>query len=479
VAKHAMLCTMGMHELTTEHTGGGSSGSRGALRVLLLGGGGRDHALAWACARSPRCGELHAAPGNPGIARIATCYEHIAPNNVDALVATAISIQPDLVIIGAEDLLVDGVADRIRAAGIAVFGPSAGAARLEGSKAFAKELMRTAGVPTPRSLTCASPAEARAAIAKLGGAVAVKTDGLAAGCGAIVCRTAEHAEQAVHDLMERRIFGAAGDQVIVEELVAGHEISVMAITDGVHVVPLPAARDYKRLSDGDAGPNTGGMGAHAPSHDLDAARVADLARCTIQPIVDALAQRGTPFRGVIYAGVMLTDSGYQVLEYNARFGNPETQTLVRVIDADLLDLMARAASGSLVGTGPVAVRGHAVAVCVAAPSYPALQLEPVPVVVRGLDDAGAVPGVVCFYGLGSGASAYRTTDAGSSNELTTAEAGFMSAGGRVITVSAHAETMAEAIDRAYEAVDHIYVAGGHHRTDIGAVAMHTQELALR
>ena len=430
------------------------------VRVLIVGGGGRDHALAWALAQSPRCAELHAAPGNPGMARIATCHPHIAPDDIDAMVALAQRLEIDLVVVGAEDLLVAGISSRLHEAGIACFGPSQAAAQLEGSKTFAKQLMDDAGVPTADWVSCETPEEAYRAIARFGGAVAVKTDGLAAGCGAFVCRSAEHAEQVVHDMMVRRLFGAAGDRIIVEALITGREVSVMAFTDGTHVVPLPAARDYKRLADHDMGPNTGGMGAHAPSHDIDEATVSELAVATITPIVRALAVQGTPFRGVIYAGVMLTDDGYRVLEYNCRFGNPETQALVRVADTDLLEVMYQTAVGGLAGVSPIRAHGYAAAVCIAAPNYPQMQLEPEAIQVRGITAAEAVPGVVCFMSLG------QPIDASSDSRDA-----MMAMGGRVVTVSAHADSMEVAIRNAYQAVDMIDLPGGHWRSDIGSPAL--------
>lgn len=426
-----------------------------ALRVLILGGGGRDHALAWAMSRSPLCGELHAAPGNPGMAQIAICHPHIQPDDIDSMLELADELRPNLVIVGAEDLLVAGIGTQLAARGIACFGPSAAAAQLEGSKRFAKELMDAAGIPTARWKSCETPEAARAAIRQLGGAVAVKTDGLAAGCGAFVCRSTEHADHVVHDLMVRRIFGDAGARVIVEELVQGCEVSVMAITDGTNIVPLPPARDYKRLLDGDRGPNTGGMGAHAPSHDISVEASSSLAHEVIAPIVAELARRGTPFHGVVYAGVMISDDGYNVLEYNCRFGNPETQALVRIVDADLLDLMYRASTGSLMNVPPVGADGASAAVCIAAPSYPDLQLELAPVAVSGLVEAERVPGVVCFTSL-----ALPGSETGSINAL----------GGRAVTISAHAPTLDEAVDRAYEAASCIVLDRARMRRDVGACA---------
>jgi phosphoribosylamine--glycine ligase len=433
-----------------------SPSTNAPLRVLVIGGGGRDHALCHALAQSPLLGELHAAPGNAGIAHLATCHP-LRYDDGPAIVALAVELDVDLAIVGAEDLLVAGLATDLEAAGVPCLGPSRAAAHLEGSKVFAKELMERGGVPTPEWEGCTDVAQAYAAIDRLGGAVAVKADGLAAGLGAFVCPTPELARTAVDALMVERRFGVSGDRIIVERLVAGHEASVMAVVDGTHVIPLPAARDYKRLADGDAGPNTGGMGAHAPSTDIEPDAAADLARAVITPIVAELAAEGTPFRGVVYAGVMLTAEGPLVLEYNCRFGNPETQALVRVVGADLLDLLHRAAVGSLQDVEAVPVNGTAVAVCIAAEHYPDLQLEEAPVRVTGLDAARAVEGVELFYGMSDAV-------AGTTDEID-------AAGGRVITVSAWAETAAEAIDRAYEAVELVQLPGRHLRRDIGQPAL--------
>lgn len=424
------------------------------LRVLVIGGGGRDHALCHAFATSPRLGELHAAPGNAGIATLATCHP-IELDDLDGMVELGLSIEPDLIVVGAEDLLVAGLASRFEDVGLRCVGPSAGAARLEGSKTFAKQLMERAGVPTPAWRSCDDVESAHRAIDELGGAVAVKADGLAAGCGAFVCPTPAKARAAVHELMVDQVFGASGARVLVEQLVAGEEASVMAIVDGERVVPLPAARDYKRLADGDQGPNTGGMGAHVPSTDLDPQQAAELARATIEPIITQLREAGTPFRGVVYAGVMLTQDGPSVLEYNCRFGNPETQALVRVLDGDLLDLLDRAARGDLRGIDAVGAKGAAVSVCVAAEHYPQLQLEPAPVRVTGLAAARAVPGVELFIGL--------ATPGASDDEV-------LALGGRVVTVSAWGVDFDAAIERGYAAAASIDVAGRQLRTDIGAAA---------
>jgi phosphoribosylamine--glycine ligase len=431
------------------------------LTVLIVGAGGRDHALAWKLAQSPRCAAIHAAPGNAGIAKVGTCHADVAFTDVEALLELAQRIEADLVVVGAEDLLVAGMADRFLDVGIPVLGPTAAAARIEGSKAFAKGLMDDLGVPTPPWQTFTDAASAHAAIDSAvfvgrGVGVAVKADGLAAGRGAFVCHTAEEAHEAVDSLMVDEVFGASGDRVLIEQLVAGREVSVMVATDGVHVVPLPSARDYKRLGDGDTGPNTGGMGAHAPITDVSADEMARLADIAVRPVVTELARRGTPFRGNINAGVMLTEDGPQVLEYNCRFGNPETQALVRILDADLLDLLARVAAGALEPTQAVPrSRGCAVAVCVATEHYPTLELEPAPVVVTGLEAAEqSAPGVVVFTGMADAVPG--TTDT------------LRAAGGRVATVTAHADTFEAARDAAYAAAAHIDVPGAQLRRDVAA-----------
>jgi len=441
--------------------------TRVALRVLVIGGGGRDHALCHAFASSPLLGELHAAPGNVGIADIAACHP-VDLEDHDGMLAIAQRIRPDLVIVGAEDLLVAGLASRFEDAGFACVGPSRAAAQLEGSKLFSKVLMERAGVPTPPWRACSDRPTADAAVEALWGGddgrgVAVKADGLAAGCGAFVCTTRDAARVALDILMVERRFGASGDAVIVESLVDGEEASVMAIVDGVTLVPLPVARDYKRLADHDSGPNTGGMGSHAPSTEITAREAAELARTYIQPVIDLMAADGVPFRGVVYAGVMLTSEGPRVLEYNCRFGNPETQSLVRVIDGDLLDLLHRTTYEGLaaveLGDGAaIAARGSAVAVCVAASNYPDMQLEPAPVLVSGLDEARAVEGVELFIGLADGVAG-AGTDA------------ISALGGRVVTVSAWGADLAVARERAYEAASHVRLEGRQLRSDIGRVAV--------
>ncbi|HJX49778.1 MAG TPA: phosphoribosylamine--glycine ligase, partial [Gaiellaceae bacterium] len=279
------------------------------MKVLVVGSGGREHALAWALARSPLLSELHAAPGNPGIASLASCHPVHADDQA-SLVPLAIELGVDLVVVGPEAPLVAGLADELRHLGIAVFGPGAAAARIEGSKAFSKEVMDAAGVPTARSLAVARPP------------CVVKADGLAAGKGVWVCRTQAELDAGL------RAAEALGQPFHVEEFLEGEEVSLFALCDGAKVVPLPAAQDYKRIADGDEGPNTGGMGSYSPVPRLSELEVAELVGAVCAPVVAELARRGSPFIGVLFAGAMLTDDGPRVLEYNCRFGDPETQSLL-------------------------------------------------------------------------------------------------------------------------------------------------------
>ncbi|HXG75296.1 MAG TPA: phosphoribosylamine--glycine ligase, partial [Gaiellaceae bacterium] len=293
------------------------------MRVLLVGSGGREHALAWGLARSPSLTDLHAAPGNPGIAELAECHP-IRAEDAEGLLALARGLDADLVVVGPEAPLVAGLADVLRPAGIAVFGPSAAAAAIEGSKAFAKDVLRAAGVPTAAPLPVARPP------------CVIKADGLAAGKGVHVCRTQEEVDAAVAAV------AALGTGLVVEELLEGPEISLFALCDGQDAVPLPPAQDFKRAYDGDEGPNTGGMGSYAPVPGIGASEVAQLVESVHRPVLAELARRGAAFTGLLYAGLMLTESGPRVLEFNCRFGDPETQSVVPLLEGDLLAALAAA-----------------------------------------------------------------------------------------------------------------------------------------
>jgi phosphoribosylamine--glycine ligase len=399
------------------------------VKVLVVGSGGREHALAWAISRSPQLSELHAAPGNPGIAALASCHPVHADDQA-SLVPLAGELGVDLVVVGPEAPLVAGLADELRHRGVAVFGPNAAAARIEGSKAFSKELMAASGVPTARLLAVARPP------------CVVKADGLAAGKGVWVCHTQAELDAGL------RAAEALGQPFHVEELLEGEEVSIFALCDGARAVALPAAQDYKRIGDGDEGPNTGGMGSYSPVPRLSEAEIADLADTVCAPIVAELARRGSPFLGVLFAGVMLTDDGPRVLEYNCRFGDPETQSLVPRLESDLLDLLATAAAGRL-GQAPLAaMESAAVTLVLAAADYPARGDSGSP--ITGIEDAEA-----------TGAHVFHAGTALHDGRLVTN-------GGRILNVTALGESISAARDAAYTAAAHIDFPGMRFRTDIAA-----------
>jgi phosphoribosylamine---glycine ligase len=425
------------------------------VKILLIGGGGREHALAWKIAQSPLVERLYAAPGNPGIARHATCVG-IPADQDEALLAFARERRVDLTVVGPEAPLVAGLADRFVAGGLAVFGPSARAAALEGSKAFAKSLMARHGIPTARFETFTEPASARAYCREMGAPCVVKADGLAAGKGAIVCRTLDEADRAIAECLERRAFGAAGARVVVEEFLEGEEVSFFAIVNGADAVPLAAAQDHKTVDDGDRGPNTGGMGAYSPVSLVDPAVKDRIMATIVRPTAEALVAEGAPYRGVLYAGLMMTREGPKVIEFNCRFGDPECQAIVVRSPDDLVPLMAAVARGERLdrcgewaidwSAGPA--RRAAVCVAVASGGYPGAYRTGLR--IDGVDAAEAFGGVHVFHA----GTALR------GEELVTA-------GGRVLGVTAVAPDVEGAIARAYEAVSRIRFDGMHYRRDIG------------
>jgi phosphoribosylamine--glycine ligase len=410
------------------------------MKVLVIGSGGREHALALALSRDPEVTEVHAAPGNPGIAAVAELHEVEATDGT-AVAGLAENLEIDLVVVGPEAPLVAGVADAVRARGIDCFGPSAEAARLEGSKAFAKEVMAAAEVPTAMAHVCETPAEVTAALDAFGPPYVVKDDGLAAGKGVVV--TGSRDEALAH--------AAACGRVVVEEFLDGPEVSLFAITDGTSVVPLQPAQDFKRVGDGDAGPNTGGMGAYTPLPWAPEGLVAEVTERVLQPTVDEMAKRGTPFAGLLYAGLVLTSRGVKVIEFNARFGDPETQPLMALLESPLGVLLRAAARGRLEEVAPPRWKdGAAVAVVVASQDYPGAPRTGD--VIHGLMDAERVEGVdVVHAGTARGA-----------------DGALVTSGGRVLAVTAVGSDVAHARDRAYQAVGRIRIDGGHHRTDIAA-----------
>jgi phosphoribosylamine--glycine ligase len=416
------------------------------MNVLLVGGGGREHALAWKIAQSPRVERLVAAPGNPGIARHAECAG-VAVDDHDGVRRLADKERPDLVVIGPEAPLVAGLADRLRAGGFAVFGPSARAAGIEGSKAFAKALMARHGVPTARFQTFDDAARARRFCRDLGAPLVVKTDGLAAGKGAIVCRTLAEADDAIARCMERREFGASGATVVVEEFLVGEEVSFFALVSGRTALPLAAAQDHKAVFDGDRGPNTGGMGAYSPVARFDPVLQERVMASIVRPTIAALADEGAPYSGVLFVQLMLTADGPKVVEFNCRFGDPECQAIVAAMDGDLVPALAAVAGDVVPPPLPPSSRA-AVCVTLASGGYPGRYATGLP--ITGVEDAERLGGVHVFH-------------AGTAHR----EGRLVTAGGRVLGVTAVAGDVPAAVERAYEAVARIRFEGMHFRTDIG------------
>ncbi len=420
------------------------------MNVLILGGGGREHALAWGIAKSRGTRRLVVAPGNAGTARLAE-NTPLDPTNGSDVAAFCRRESIDLVVIGPEAPLVAGVADRLRADGRLVFGPSAEGARLESSKAHAKEFMRAAGVPTAKSAIVRSVAVAAKALEWVGARVAVKADGLAAGKGVVMASGCDEALAAVRAAVEERVFGDAGAVVVLEEWLEGEELSILALVDGEEVRALPPSQDHKRAFDGDTGPNTGGMGAYAPVPWLPRAEADALVERCVAPVARELARRGVVFRGVLYAGVMRTKDGPRVLEYNVRFGDPETQALIPLVDGDLLEILHACAAGTLAAIPEVrAKKGAALTVVAAAQGYPGAVKSGVP--IEGLEADDDRGGAIVFH-------------AGTTR---TADGRIVTAGGRVLAVTGLGTDLATARRTAYDALESIRFPGMFHRTDIGS-----------
>lgn len=413
------------------------------MKVLVIGGGAREHALCRALSLDPDVTALHCAPGNAGIAELAELHP------VDALDGTAVAalateLGAGLVVVGPEAPLVAGVADAVRAAGIPCFGPSGEAAQLEGSKAFAKDVMAAANVPTARSYVCTTPEEIDEALDAFGAPYVVKDDGLAAGKGVVV----------TEDLAAAREHALACGRVVIEEYLDGPEVSLFAITDGETVVPLQPAQDFKRALDGDEGPNTGGMGAYSPLPWADPKLVDEVMETVLQPTVDELRRRGTPFSGLLYAGLAITSRGVRVIEFNARFGDPETQVVLARLKTPLAGVLLAAANGTLADEPPLNWHGAAaVTVVIASHNYPATPRTGDP--IEGLDEVAAQDAPHAYV-LHAGTK----RDGGA----------VVSAGGRVLSVTATGDDLAQARERAYAAVGRIHLDGSHHRTDIAAKA---------
>ncbi|MFG2308837.1 phosphoribosylamine--glycine ligase [Streptomyces sp. NPDC048566] len=413
------------------------------MKVLVIGGGAREHALCRSLSLDPGVTALHCAPGNAGIAELAELHAVDALDGA-AVAALAAELGAGLVIVGPEAPLVAGVADAVRAAGIPCFGPSREAARLEGSKAFAKDVMAGAGVPTARSYVCTTPEEAEEALDAFGAPYVVKDDGLAAGKGVVV----------TDDLDAARAHAAACDRVVVEEFLDGPEVSLFAITDGTTVVPLQPAQDFKRALDGDEGPNTGGMGAYSPLPWADPKLVDEVMDTVLQPTVDELRRRGTPFSGLLYAGLAITRRGVRVIEFNARFGDPETQVVLARLKTPLSGVLLASATGTLADLEPLRWSDDAaVTVVVASHNYPDTPRTGDP--ITGLEAVAAQDAPHAYV-----------LHAGTRHDGDT----VVSAGGRVLSVTATGSGLAEARERAYAAVARIGLDGSQHRTDIAAKA---------
>ncbi len=417
------------------------------MRVLLVGSGGREHALAWAIARSPRCEALFVAPGNAGTGQLGHNVP-ISADNLDELVRFAGEQCCDLVVVGPEMPLALGLADRLQAAGIRCFGPSAAAARIEASKAFSKTLMRDLGLPTADFATFCDADTAEAHVRAVGAPIVVKASGLAAGKGVIVCQTMDEAFVAIDTIGRKRAFGAAGDEIVIEAFVTGSEVSVLAFSDGVTVRPMIQAQDHKAACDGDRGPNTGGMGCYAPAALLDEAQLEAVTARVLQPTIDGLRQRGTPYVGILYAGLMVSADDLKVLEFNCRFGDPETQAILPLLENDLLEVLEASVDGRLHEIELRWRRLTSVCVVMAAQGYPGAYERGLP--IEGLDAAAALDDVVVFH------AGTRTVDGQ-----------VLTDGGRVLGVTAWASDLRAARDRAYTAVGRIHWAGAFARQDIG------------
>ncbi len=422
------------------------------LRLLVIGGGGREHALVWKLARSPRAEKIFCAPGNPGIAQLAECVD-TSSSNVPALLDFARGAAIDLTIVGPEAPLVAGIVDSFAAAGLAIVGPSRAAAIIEGSKAFAKAFMRRHGIPTADFEIFDRFAEARDHLNQSALPIVIKADGLAAGKGAVVAHTRAEALAAAEAMLERRLFGEAGSRIVIEKFMPGEEVSVLCLSDGARIITLPAAQDHKAIFDQDRGPNTGGMGAYAPAPVMTPALLAQVEAQILRPAIAGLAQEGRAYRGVLYAGLMITPEGPKVVEFNCRLGDPEAQVILPLLELDLVELLWQIACGALpeaVVTSPP--NGWALAVVMASAGYPGEYQtgKVISALTPGEDEQ-----VLVFH----------------SGTTKDAAGRLVTGGGRVLAVTGLGRTFEQARQRAYAAVGRISFEGAHYRTDIGAKAL--------
>ncbi|MGD0858834.1 MAG: phosphoribosylamine--glycine ligase [Terracidiphilus sp.] len=421
------------------------------MKVLILGSGGREHALAWAVKRSERVTEVVCAPGNGGIAQIARCVP-VDLKNLDSMIGLAVAEQPGLTIVGPELPLSLGIVDALELRGLRVFGPTRAAAMLESSKAFAKRFLQRHNIPTANYAVCASQADFDRAVEIFHPPIVVKADGLAAGKGVIICPSRQVAIEAAQGLFSGKLLGEAARQVVIEEFLEGDEISFLCLSDGKDVAPLVPAQDHKRIGEGDTGPNTGGMGVYSTDTLLDAEMKAWILRYIAEPTIRGMAEEETPFKGVLYIGLMMTARGPQVLEFNARFGDPETQAILLRLESDLVDALEACVNGRLAETELRWSPGASACVVASSAGYPGSYKTGFP--ITGLDAAAQVPGVQIFH---SGSS-----QAGGQ---------LLTAGGRVLAVTAAAPSLEEALGRTYQAMDKIHFDGIYFRRDIGHRAL--------
>src|SRR5215813_4289819 len=419
------------------------------MKILVVGGGGREHALCASLHRSALVEEILCAPGNPGIAEVADCLP-VASGDIVEVADLAEKLRVDLTVVGPELPLSLGIVDEFVKRELPIFGPSRLAAQIETSKVFSKEFFRRHGIPTAEAAVCQTAEEARKAIQKFGFPVVLKADGLAGGKGVLIVESDDDAQRALRLFFQERVFGAAGDRIIVEEFLRGQESSFLALFDGEVCVPLPTARDYKKVYEGDRGPNTGGMGAHSPAGVLNADAASQVLKDILWPTFRGLQSEGRTFRGVLYAGLMVTESGPKVLEYNARFGDPETEVILPRVTTDMADVLLAASRGGLDRFLPLDVKNEAcVGVVLCAGGYPGNHERGHP--ITGLAEAARMPGVEIFH-----AGTARDGDR------------LVTSGGRVLVVTATAASMTEAAVRAYDAADRIHFEGKQLRRDIAA-----------
>ncbi|MFA0749769.1 MAG: hypothetical protein SLRJCFUN_000172 [Candidatus Fervidibacter sp.] len=416
------------------------------MKVLVVGGGGREHALVWKIAQSPKVDEIYCAPGNAGIAKLAHCVP-IGAEEIAALAEFAERERIDLTIVGPEAPLCAGIADEFQRRRLRLFGPNKSAAEIEGSKVFCRQLLAKWKIPSPKFAAFDDPNEAKSYLRKQGAPIVVKADGLAAGKGSIVCATLDEALRAVDRIMVEREFGDAGKRVVIEEFLQGREASVMVFTDGHTVKPMPPSRDHKRLLDDDQGPNTGGMGAYCPVPDIDASLYDQIVETIMKPTIAALTAEGRPYKGVLYGGLMLTKDGPKVLEFNCRFGDPETQAILPLLDADLVEICEAVVDERLHEVEVKWRQGACVCVVMASAGYPGAYEKGK--VITGIEEAENEEGVLVFH-------------AGTSLR----DGQLVTAGGRVLGVTALGKDFAEAVEKVYRAVGKIRFEGAHYRRDI-------------